>query len=121
MPIRPWRMPAKKPRQPKKKSPGEEGLVLALRIAKIDGYVREYVFAPPRKWRFDFAFVDEKLAVEIEGGIWIKGAHNRGAHFESDTEKYNEAAILGWRVLRVSTEQVTKTGQALDWIVRALK
>jgi hypothetical protein len=38
---------------------------------------REYVFAPPRKWRFDFAWPDIKLAVEINGGIWNNGRDNR--------------------------------------------
>lgn len=62
--------------------------------------VREYRFAPPRRWRFDFAYPKRKIAVEIEGGAWTGGAHTRGKHFESDCEKYNTAVVMGWRVFR---------------------
>jgi len=65
--------------------------------------VREWKFHDTRKWRFDFAWPDRKLAVELEGGIWINGAHNRGLHFTSDCEKYNAAALLGWTVLRYTS------------------
>lgn len=66
-------------------------------------FVPEFKFHPTRKWRFDFADVDNKIAVELEGGIWINGRHNRGKGYESDIEKYNEALILGWRVLRYTS------------------
>lgn len=63
----------------------------------------EYRFAPPRRWRFDFAFVAERVAVEFDGGQWVAngGRHNR----DSDRAKLNEAAALGWRVLRFSNQQ----------------
>jgi very-short-patch-repair endonuclease len=66
----------------------------------------EYRFAPPRQWRFDFAWPDVKVAVEFEGGIWIKGRHTRGRGFENDCEKYNEAAARGWRVYRFTKGMV---------------
>lgn len=62
--------------------------------------VREYRFHPTRRWRFDFAWPDAKVAVECEGGIWSRGRHVRGRGFESDCEKYNAATLLGWRVFR---------------------
>lgn len=62
--------------------------------------VAEYKFHPTRKWRFDFANVSEKIAIEIEGGIYSQGRHTRGSGFRNDTIKYNQATILGWRVLR---------------------
>lgn len=64
--------------------------------------VREYVFAPPRKWRFDFAWPEQRVAVEIDGATWTQGRHTRGAGFERDCEKMNEAVLMGWRVLRFS-------------------
>lgn len=60
----------------------------------------EYHFAPPRKWRFDYAWPRLKIALEVEGGVWIRGRHTRGAGFLKDIEKYNTAASLGWLVLR---------------------
>lgn len=68
--------------------------------------VREHRFAPPRRWRFDIAFPDRKLAIEIEGGAWTRGRHTRGAGFIRDMEKYNTATLRGWRLLRFTPSQV---------------
>jgi hypothetical protein len=62
---------------------------------------REVVFAPPWKWRFDFAF-EKNCTIELEGGIWTVGRHVRGAGFQADLEKYWTAMTLGWRVFRLS-------------------
>ena len=72
----------------------------------IDGYEREYRFAPPRHWRFDFAWPAVKLAVEIEGGVWSRGRHTRGKGFIADCDKYNAATMLGWRVLRFTRQHL---------------
>ncbi len=68
-------------------------------------YVREYVFSK-RKWTFDFAFVQWALAVEIEGGVFSGGRHVRGKGYSNDIEKYNEAVLLGWRLLRFTPQQL---------------
>lgn len=85
----------------------------------LAGMVREFRFHPSRKWRFDFAWPPRAVALEFEGGVYVNGAHTRGAHFESDAEKYNEAALLGWRVLRVTGGMVA-SGVALKFLERAL-
>lgn len=92
------------------------------RLAGLPIPVSEYTFHPTRKWRFDHAFMDAKLAVEVEGGVFLKdgGRHTRGAGFRKDTEKYANALILGWRVLRVLPEQIDD-GQALTWCDRILR
>lgn len=82
--------------------------------------VPEYVFAKPRRWRFDWAFVAHKLAVEQEGGVWTKGRHTRGAGYLSDCQKYNEAVTLGWRVLRYTPVEV-RSGVALAGVERVLR
>lgn len=95
------------------------GLVRLCSWAKLPTPTTEYAFAKPRRWRFDLAWPTIKLAVEVEGGQWISGRHNRGAGFEADCEKYNEATILGWRLLRV-TPAMIDDGRALAAIERAL-
>ena len=102
---------------PSAKSEGVETLRLHLRADGI-GFTTEYKFHPLRKWRFDFALA-KGIAVEVDGGIWSLGRHVRGKGFEGDCEKVNEAALLGWRVLRFSTGMV-KNGTAIDTIRRAL-
>ena len=77
--------------------------------------VAEYKFHPRRKWRFDAAWADEKVAIEFQGGIWTGGAHTRGAHFESDCLKFSSAAILGWRLLLATYDQLN-SGLLLQWI-----
>ncbi len=98
----------------------EDMLAWMLKASKIEGWVREFRFHPVRRWRADFAFPSKKLLVEVEGGIFQKGRHTRGKGFTDDCAKYNEALLLGWRVLRVTPEHVHK-GMALQWIERALK
>lgn len=61
--------------------------------------VMELVFAPPRKWRFDFAWPDHKIALEVQGGAHIRGRHSRGPALRLEHEKLNAAAVAGWRVL----------------------
>jgi len=110
----------KKAKKPRKASPGEEGLEMQLRAERITGWEREYRFHPTRKWRFDFAFKGLMLAVEIEGGVFIRGGHVRGALYEDNCEKYAEALCLGWKVIRVTTRMV-RNGKALDYIQRILR
>ena len=79
----------------------------------------EHRFAPPRRWRFDIAFMDERIAVEIEGGAWTRGRHTRGAGFIGDMEKYNAAVIHGWRLLRFTPDQVMN-GTAREVLAEAI-
>lgn len=69
--------------------------------------VSEFVFAPPRQWRADFAWPDKKLLVEIEGGVFGKSRHTSGTGYTEDCHKYNAATCAGYRVLRF-------TGTMLD-------
>lgn len=47
------------------------------------------------------------MLVEVEGGIWVNGRHNRAAGFNADLEKYLEAGLLGWRVFRLGPDHIT--------------
>lgn len=89
-----------------------------LRVNKFQDPIKEYVFHPIRKWRFDFAYIDQKIAIECEGGIWSGGAHVRGSHFNSDCEKYNEAVKLGWKILRYTTNTLNKIPEDLICLLK---
>ena len=88
------------------KKDAEEAFLEQVREAGLPEPEREYRFHPTRKWRFDFAWPEIKVAVEIEGSVWARGRHTRGSGYLGDIEKYNEATALGWRVYRVPAHDV---------------
>ena len=99
-----------------KRSKLELKAATALEKAGIKNFEEEYRFCE-RRWRFDFAFVEEKIALEIEGGIWkgSVGGHTSGTGYPKDCEKYNLAAANGWSVYRFTTEMV-KNGKAVEFL-----
>jgi hypothetical protein len=85
----------------------------------IDAPKPEYEFAAPlRAWRFDFAWLDWKIAIERDGGAFVGGRHSRGAGMRADNDKLNEAQIRGWLVLRFLTSE-SLTPKALGILYRA--
>lgn len=99
-------------------------LLHQLKVFGLPAPEMEYLFHPDRKWRFDLAWVNDGIAVEIDGGIWLqtKSGRSKGhAHpqrFIQDLEKLNEAILQGWRVFRFTPEMVKK-GLAIAWLERA--
>lgn len=80
----------------------------------------ELRFHPTRQWRFDYAWPEKRISVEVEGGIWNRGRHTRGRGFIEDMEKYNEAGRLGWRVFRFQPKDL-KTGKAQTFMKEVFK
>jgi very-short-patch-repair endonuclease len=93
----------------------EDRLALQILAHALPTAEREYRFDPVRRWRFDFAWPDFRLAVEVDGGTWSAGRHSRGPGFEADAEKLNAATALGWRVFRYTGTHV-RTGYAVSQI-----
>lgn len=91
-----------------------------LRQRNIPEPMLEFPFARPRRWRFDYCWPDHKLAVEAQGGLWIRGKHSRAAGILRDYEKLNTAQLMGWIVLQFTPDQLL-TNEALDLIERVLK
>lgn len=77
-----------------------------IQMFRLPPVQREYRFNPERRWRFDFAWPEKRVAVEIEGGVWSGGRHTRGSGFIADCEKYNAATFAGWRIFRFTAAQV---------------
>lgn len=81
--------------------------------------IPEFRFDRKRRWRFDYAWPEQKVALEVEGGVWIQGRHTRGSGFVKDMEKYNRAASLGWLVLKVQPKDL-KTPATGNLVLTAL-
>ena len=98
----------------------EEAAALTIRALALPEPEREYRFMPPRRYRFDFAWPDALVALEVEGGIYNGGRHTTAAGFTGDCEKYTEAALRGWRVIRVVKRHIND-GTMAAWLERALQ
>lgn len=93
----------------------QDQLRAQLDAARLPMPEEEVIFHPDRKWRFDMAWAELMLAVEIDGATWTRGRHARGKGIEADCEKYAEAMLLGWDVLRVTGDMV-RSGRAVTVI-----
>lgn len=116
----------------------EAALKLQIRALKLPDPVQEYRFAAlatggtgkgsrqrikaagMRDWRFDLAWPDLMLAVEVEGGLHVNGRHNRATGFEADLEKYRHATLQGWQVFRCGAKMI-KSGDAVATIEKLIQ
>lgn len=71
--------------------------------------VKKFKFHPKRRWRFDYAIPEYRIALEVEGGVWTGGRHTRPQGFLGDIEKYNTATLMGWRVFRTTPDDLLRT------------
>lgn len=62
----------------------------------------EYRFHPEKRYRADFAIPSLKVLIEYEGLNSEKSGHTTIGGYTKDTEKYNLAQSMGWRIIRVT-------------------
>jgi hypothetical protein len=111
------------PARPKRKRADSGATARFFRLLSITGIVQptpEHRFHCARRWRFDYAWTAHYVALEVEGGVWSEGRHTRGSGFVGDMEKYNEAALAGWRVLRCVPRELC-SHKTVEMVRRALK
>ena len=79
----------------------------------------EVKFHTTRKWRFDLCWpeIPGPLAIEVDGGLWIQGRHNKGGEIIKTHEKYGEAMADGWRIYTTNSSHI-KDGYARKIIKR---
>jgi len=65
-------------------------------------YESEFRFHKTRRWRFDAAWENIKVALEVDGG----GHKMYWKTYRNDVEKMNAALFLGWQVFRITTDMV---------------
>lgn len=66
------------------------------------------------------AWPDYRLAIEVQGGVFVRGRHTRGAALLKEWEKLNHAAMLGWRVMFVQPNDLCM-GAFAEMVQRALE
>jgi very-short-patch-repair endonuclease len=98
---------------PKPKKPSQSSVLenkfrfLWTTISSIE-LIEEHRFHDTRKWRLDFADIQSKVGIEIQGGIWNGGRHGRGYGIAQDNEKSNEAIFCGWVIIKLAGNHITK-------------
>ena len=97
----------------------ETTLLYLIRANGLPEPEREYRFAKPRRYPADFAYPEQHILIEVEGGIYSGGRHVRGKGYEEDCRKYNLAVLKGLRVLRF-TRTMIENGEAIETIKEAL-
>ena len=99
----------------------EETLAVHMRAFGVT-FEREFKFHESRRWRFDFALPEYRIGIECEGLSHPskKSRHTTNSGFEKDCEKYDEAALAGWMVLRFTWNMI-KSGVAIKMINRAIE
>lgn len=102
------------------KSQLEEQLYFQIKACRLPLPERQYRFIPGRRYTADFAWLGPMLIVEVQGGSYVFGRHNRPQGFEADCERTCIAMSLGWRIMPV-TGKMVKDGRALKYLEGMLK
>ena len=100
---------------------GKDAILAFVAVLKAVGLPEpepEYRFARPRRWRFDLSWPEQRIAFEREGATWTGGRHTTGRGYRNDCEKYSNAAILGWIVIRATADMI-RNGTALALVEKA--
>lgn len=110
---------AKKSRRTAEKQPLRDVFTVICKTDLKVECVKEFKFHPARKWRFDYAVPEHKIALEVEGGVWTGGRHTSPKGFLGDIEKYNTATLMGWRVFRTTPDELYRK-KTIDLIKTAI-
>jgi hypothetical protein len=94
-------------------------LAAACRAEGLPDPVFEHRVTPARRFRFDAAWPDQHVALEVNGGVFTRGRHTRGAGYVRDMEKMNLSQSLGWQVYQCEPRGI-QDGSALQWVKAAI-
>ena len=90
-----------------------------MTAAGIGGFLAEQHIIPGRRFRFDFAWYEERVALEVHGVYGKKSRHRTAGGFQRDRVKMNLAQLEGWLVIEAGTDHI-KSGEFIQWIKDAL-
>lgn len=88
----------------------QSALRLEQQLQAFPPHVKEWFPIAGRNFRLDYAWPDEKVAIELQGGVHrIKGKWVR------DFEKRALLMIAGWRVLELDGKSI-KEERSVEWL-----
>jgi hypothetical protein len=78
-------------------------LILEREFSDIDAWEKDYQerylkSKRSKRYRLDFAHLESKVGVEIQGGVYNRGRHVTGSGYERDCKKYNLAYTSEWTI-----------------------
>lgn len=115
------------PKEPEKKIiiPKEIGkyklhIISVLKKSGLE-FEEEYKFDEVRKFRFDWAIEDYRIAIEYEGIFSEKSGHTTISGYTKDITKYNLATKLGWQILRYTADNYLEIENDLKLLIEKEK
>lgn len=107
-------------KHPEALSDHEAHLLRDLRAVGLPRPARQFAAIPGRRWRWDIAYPEARLLIEVDGGGHTYGRHSRAEGMDGDAEKQSTAVAAGWRCMRF-TPKLIATGRAVELIETALR
>lgn len=95
-------------------------LLVRIRAYGLPEPARQFKAVPTRRWKWDFAWPQYRVLVEVQGAVWQQGRHTRGHGYGKDREKSATAQLLGFLALEFTSDQVD-SGVAVEMIAAALR
>ena len=90
----------------------EDLLALHIKQTRLPNPVREFSAIPERRFRWDFAWPDRRLLVEVQGGTWAKGPTLQ-AKASNGTSK--NLTLQRFMIGIYSNSQATTSARASPW------
>jgi len=94
-----------------RKSTGNRYAPIVGALCRAEGWpepLAEQKLIPGRRFSCDLVWAEQRLVVEVQGGVWLRrGGHTGGQAQIDDMEKLNLCQLAGYRVLQVTPSGVT--------------
>ena len=105
-----------------KRNRWQDAYYIQVKQAGLPLPVSEYSAIPARKFRWDFAWPECLILVEIQGGIWSssKTGHTSGVGVNRDCQKGNLANLGSFCCLSFTSDMI-RSGIALEQTREALR
>lgn len=92
--------------------------IILRKYFKPEQISREHKGIKGRQFRFDWAILHLKIAIEYEGLFATKSRHTSITGYSNDCRKYNLAILNGWKVFRYTAKNYVELDYDLHHYLR---